>query len=94
MLKSKDDLIEDLTKRNQSLVSAAESNEVFIHQLKDQVALLESSDASPLSFIKIASLESELEILRMENMRISSVEAELDALKAGKTSTIQTELTF
>lgn len=77
-----------MTKRNQFLVSTVESNKVLIRQLKDQITLLESRDASPLSVIKIADLESELEILRMENMKIPSLEAELIALEAMKASTI------
>lgn len=73
---------------NQSLVSSAKSNEVLICQLKDQISLLESSDASPLSAIKIATLESDLETLRMENMKIPVLESELNALKAEKAPTI------
>ncbi|GMN62147.1 hypothetical protein TIFTF001_031220 [Ficus carica] len=61
IIKLKDNLIEDLSKRNQNLVSDAKSNEVLIRQPKDQVGLLESSDASPIYAIKMASLEYELE---------------------------------
>lgn len=88
-LKSKDEFIGDLAKRNRILVADAESDQVSIRQLRGQVILLESGDAYPPSAIKIASLESELEILRMENTKIASLEAELSTLNAGRTSTSQ-----